>query len=388
MGGTNINDITIYGFYLIWGVILLLSVFKTKPRNFYIIGTILLLFSAIRYGSGTDYYAYQSIYESTIGQAFQSIGFITAIETFYLNFMILCHWINLNFFQFVAFHALLMMSLVMAWIKMSSRYPVFSIFVYVSFFFLVWNLSAFRQVIPLLIGSFLFYNPKINLHWGIRFTISLILVFFHYSALFLSVLLILEFIPWNKKRLMIFFSFGLLMSLVPIREIILSLNVIPLISNTSLYQKFFSYLSGMPANLGFFDIGSLMRIFFITLLLLHYDKLVGISPYLKKMVHVVIYGLSFFFFLKFSLITAQRLTIYALVLLTILIPEIVHLYDDQKKLVRSAALAALIGLNAFMYFKDLYAMKAQKALNEGSTNGKWYVEYHHIFEPGILDETK
>lgn len=388
MSGFNSSGLTIYGFYLLWGLILFLSFYQKEKKVVYIMAFFMLVFSVFRYGSGTDYFAYKSIYESTLNETYQFLSLQSSYETLYFNFMIFSHSLGFNFFQFVALHSILLMFVILLWIKMSSRYPVTSLFLYFSFFYIVWNLSAFRQVIPLLLGSFIFYNEKINIPWWSKFVFSLFLVFFHFSALFYSALLIIELISWNKKRLILFFVFALAFSFIPIREMVLQLNISDLIVNTSLYQKFFYYLSGMPATIGFFEIESLMRVFFIVLVMTHYDELIKISPFMKRIVEVLVVGLSLFFILKFNLLTAQRFTIYALVLLVMILPEIVHLYDDKNRLIKYAVLAAFIALNVFMYYKDLYAMKDQKSLNEGITSDHWLVEYHHIFEPGILEEIK
>jgi hypothetical protein len=373
----EINTLVSLAFYILWIIVFVFAFKYNSKLGLFIIVLIVLVLAVFRYGSGTDYFIYRWIFEYS-----KSLGVIDVLsgksyyEIFFSLFLLVFYPLNLNFYFFIAVHASLILLIVYLWIKSNSNYPTQAFFVYFSTFFLVWNLSALRQVIPLLLGSYLLFNQKYEIKWKYKFLISLILSFFHYSALFYCAILLLELIPWNKEKLIIFFIGSLILSILPMKEIALGLRFIPFITLNPIYQKLLVYLNTMPTAFGFWDISSLMRLFFIVLLLSHYGKLVKISPYIKRLVQVCIFGLSFFFILRFNSITAQRITIYPLILLTILLPEVLHIYDHSLKIIRNLVLAMFIGVNALIYFKDLYAMKYQMGIKDGN----WFVEYHHIFE--------
>ena len=358
-------------------VLFLLFLSKRKIIIFVCSSAFLGIVSSLRYNFGADYNAYGLIFNSISSGQIKNFN----IEPLYGVYNIIVHSIGLNYVGFVAFNTFLLLLLFILWIIMSSDYQYYSFFVYVTFFFLVWNLSTFRQSLALSLGVLLIYNRKLDFNTLIKFLIIPILSMFHFSAYFFGVLILVGSLKWNKKSIAIFFAIGLLYTFLPTQEILAQLIHNASLDGVYYIAKVRGYFDNMEFSFGFFNVSSLMRIFFFILVWAHYEVLRK-TKYLQRITNVFLVGMTLYLFLSFNALFASRLTIYALILLVILLPEILAYYEEKKPWMRIAAMSVFIGLCTFMYFKDLYAIKDQLGIDDG----KWYVEYQSILDQDIIIE--
>ena len=368
-----------YSYYIIFLVMLIPILLSKKTKYVYWITSILFLsiVTSLRYNFGADYTAYSKVFNLILTNQAVSQNY----ERFYVMYNQLIQSLGFDYAQFVAINTIILLFFVISWILTSSRYKYQSFFVYVSFFLLVWNLSTYRQAMALSFGVLLLYNRKLNFHLIIKLLIVPILALFHVSALFFGVLLILGEIPWKKYYLLFLLVAGLLFTLLPTQEIIAQAINHPNFDVITNIYKIRYYFAKMTFTTGFFSINAMMRIFFFGLIWIHYEILTN-TKYLKNMTDIFLVGMSLYFFLSFNALFASRLTIYALILLVILLPEILAYYEDKKPWMRIAAMSMFIGLCTFMYFKDLYAIKEQLGIDDG----KWYVEYQSILDQDVIVE--
>lgn len=363
-----------YTYYLIFVIALVGLLIKKRLSilSFLLIVLFSIIVSALRFGFGADYFSYQIIYENimTVGHHLTIVN--EPLYTLYNYFFI---FFGLDYFSFVGLNTLLLIGIIVIWIKFSSVDKFSSYFIYISIFFLVWNLSTFRQAMALSLGVLLLYNKRLNLHLFIQLLIVPILAMFHVSALFFWVLLIFGSIPWKRYYHLVFLAIGLIFTLFPTQSILASIINNPSTDIVINIGKIRYYFNGMAFTNGFLNINAFMRLFFFGLIWVHYEHLTR-TKYLKRMTDIFLVGMSLYFFLSFNALFASRLTIYALFLLVILLPEILSYYEDKQKWKRVLAMIVFVSLCTFMYFKDLYAIKEQLGIDDG----KWYVEYQSIFD--------
>lgn len=367
-----------YTYYITFFIILTLLLLENLSNWTKILVSCLFigLISSLRFNFGADYSAYQMIYNVIMS----SQSAIFGIEPLYSFYNQITQTLGLNYIGFIVFNTVTLLALIVLWILMSTNHHYRSFFVYMSFFFLVWNLSTFRQAMALSLGVFFLFNKRINTHLLIKLLIVPILAMFHVSAWFFGVLLIVGSIPWKKYYHVVFFIVSLVFTLLPSKEIITSViyyNGLDVFTNI---VKLRYYFNGMEFSSGFMNINAIMRIFFFGLVWVHYDLLTT-SKYLKRMTDIFLVGMSLYLFLSFNALIASRLTIYALFLLVILLPEILSYYEDKQKWKRILAMSVFVSLCTFMYFKDLYAIKKQLGIDDG----KWYVEYQSILDQPITE---
>ena len=368
-----------FAYYIIYFLVAISLLLINKKSHLEFVLTVICVYflGSLRASFGADYFAYKSIYEgitTTGGSLF------LANEPLYYLYNQFSVFLGFDYYGFIALNTLLLLGFIIAWIFSSSIKPNYSFFVYFSFFFLVWNLSTFRQAMALSLGVLLLYNKHLSLHLLIKLFIVPILAMFHISALFFGVLLVFGSIPWKWYYHVIFLVIGLLFTLFPTQSILASI-----INNSSMdivinIGKIRYYFNGMVFSNGFLNINAFMRLFFFGLIWVHYEYL-SRTKYLKRMTDIFLVGMSLYFFLSFNALFASRLTIYALFLLVILLPEILSYYEDKQKWKRVLAMSVFISLCTFMYFKDLYAIKEQLGIDDG----KWYVEYRSIFDQPIKE---
>ncbi len=170
--------------YVIFYILIFLLSFKIKKNKFDIYDIfmleILIVFSSIRYGIGTDYFLYQRIYLSSrthtiLASDRTGIGF-SVLERFFSKTL------NLDYTYFVAFCAIITIICFYIFFKKNSNKPGRSILIFVALSFYTSSFNAFRQYLSLsiiLIG-YIFFQDKKYIKSIILFIIS---VSFHSSAI-------------------------------------------------------------------------------------------------------------------------------------------------------------------------------------------------------------
>lgn len=172
--------------YIIFYIVVFLLSFKIKKNKFSIFDVlmllILILFSALRYGIGTDYHMYHGIYKNfnTIEESATSR---TGIAYSYLMYFFK-NILMLDYQYIIAFTAIVTIICFYYFFKKNSEHPGKSILFYVSIGLYVSAFNGFRQNMSIalaLVGLTLYKNNKKAIALPLVITAALL----HSSTLFL-----------------------------------------------------------------------------------------------------------------------------------------------------------------------------------------------------------
>lgn len=310
--------------YILIFLIILNYIDIIKDKNKICLSLIVLFaLSTLSKGFGTDYLSYEYIYSKfapgtyTLSKDLE-FGFQILLLLFKLG--------NIDYHIFSVFVSSTIIIVILFWIFRNAEEPIVSVILFYSLFFIVWSQSAYRQGLALAFGSALFYDRKINLKFPTMFLMTLVLYSFHASALYYLFIYLLLKINWTKKRHIVLLSVSLLFTFLPVENILSYFDAAKIVDISEKYVR---------SSVGFFDFPSLIRLLFFLIVFIYYDTLVR-DDYTKKITDSFLIGISLYFFLKFSEITASRTTIYTFILLVFLFPKILKCVSEKfthKKLI-------------------------------------------------------
>ncbi len=356
---------------LVLGLVLSFA-FKDQLKATRIYTALLVLLSAFRFGIGADYFAYQYLYrqvyidvieEIKYGRQKQEVGFRaigSILKSFGATYQIYLAILGLVTLFFIY--------------KISTKYsknPILTMTAYYAFYYFVWTLSSLRQGLAMAIGMF-FLLEAINHKKRITFFIvSAFLFFIHSSSLILVLIYFLaKYVPWTRKRIMIFIGISVLFSSLPATEIVTYLS-----QYSEIFERTLNYIDSGFTLTKLFSLQSIARIGLIGIVLYFYTELVEDSPAMKNIVHIYLISFMFYFVFQFSELTAARLSIYGRILDMVILPSIIYL--KLPKTLNKKALATGLVLFICIYFlKEVNTMKIQSGL---VTKEDYVVTYSSIF---------
>lgn len=304
-----------------------------------------------RFGIGTDYFSYEYIYNNLNYSSLEVfLSNPLNIEYGFALLMIIPRSLGLPYHFFAVILNLVMFSFFTLWIYDSSEDVLLSLILFLSMFFLIWNLSAFRQGLVLAIGTYFLFNKKKDYKPITRIILIILLASFHISALFYYILLIFKKVNWNQRKILMLFIASLIVAFLPIYKIVPYLTFFPGSA------KLISYL-GEPTTV--FNFSGIARILMFTLVFAFYK--VKNDKFNRSLIDAFLLGNAMFFLVKFSDIVAARLSIFTFILASVIFVNIyVSLgFEKVMKLVTSFGIV----LSAFMFFqKDVRAYQTEVGL--------------------------
>lgn len=348
-----------------------LSMIKDKKRIYFLFfALVLAVLAYIRYGIGSDYFAYRYLFhrlntnilqEFLFGLDQQEIGFrligafLKKIGVTYEIYLMLIATINIVFISKICLKY--------------SKNPIMSMLLYYCFYYLVWTFSGIRQGITIPIGIYylLEYLECKNLRKFVIIVLALSLI--HQSTIILLPLTYLVVrMNLGKKDLIKLSLLGMFVSILPLGIIVNKLTFIPVFSRIA------PYLSNNYSLLSFLDFQSLGRIVFMVIAFIYYDSLAKQSETSKNILNLYIISLILYFLFKFSELTAARLSIYGKILDIIILPNIFYLYKD--KINKTIYLAGLCLMCTLFLYKEIYTMQIQSGI---TFKGKVVPAYTNIY---------
>lgn len=351
-------------YLLIFLYLIILYLFQEKLKNYLIVLCIvpIVILIWIRYGIGTDYHAYNYLFNKLDASSFGNI--FDGTSEFGFNFLVyLSKKIGFSYHAFSSIFISTVLLIYVIWIKKNSSDFILSIIILFSWFFIVWLLSALRQGFVIAIGSLLFYSKDINLKPRDKMIVIFLLGTIHISAFIFVVLFALEKLSLDIKKHIIIFLSSVLFSLVFKYAIFPMFRLIPFIRNIGYIAYAGNEWEIFPA---------IIRIFFFTFVLLFYSKITS-TFYTKKIVDIHLLGYSMYFLLKFSEIIAGRFFAYTFVLIVIIIPLVKNTFSNKTM---KNMFAFVVFIFSFSYLiKDLNAYTVQSGYF-GSNN---FYTYQTIF---------
>ena len=328
-------------YYIVFIVGVILAAINDKKKyTFKVFVVLLMLFAFFRYGLGTDYFSYEFLYSrldtSVIGELLhgldnQEIGF-RFIGSLIKSFGISYHF----YLVIIAFITILFVS------KICSKYsknPTLSLVLYFCFFYLVWTFSGLRQGLTMAIGVFylLKYMQKQKHLRFILIVIALSLI--HYSALILLPLYLASKIDFKKRTLIILTICSVLISAIPISNILSQFSYIPIIARVLYYTEPYSSV------LSILDFQSIGRLVFLIIAFFYYETYSSQSIFSKKLINIYIVGFIIYFAFSFSELTAARLAVYGRALEMVILANVYYIYKERiNKVLYIAGLLLLLVL--------------------------------------------
>lgn len=297
-----------------------------------------------RFGLGTDYFSYEYLYNnhniSSFLVAIKSQAY--AMEPGFRLMIYAFRSLGLPYQVFVASISLTIYLLFIKWLVDSKQNTPLAIMLFNGMFFVVWTLGALRQGLALAIGTYLFFNKEEKLNTWQSILVILILGQFHAAAYLYFILLLVKKIDFNRKTLIIILSISLLSTLLPMHYLLKPFEDIRIVS------KVFKYLT---PKIGFWDFAGLIRLTFVSFLLLFYD-LFSKNKYIKHLTDMSVIGFSLYYLFKISEITASRVNIFTFVLI---IPLFVYFISNLKisKILYSLSLISVFLFSMVYLEKDL-----------------------------------
>lgn len=340
-------------------VLLLLSIWEwvggTRKYVYWLALTGLFAFFSLRYGQGTDYITYMSIYANVAPlhtfPSFSSFAYNTVeIGFFYL----------MSFFRMLGVHYILFVAILTAFglfclhrfIRRFSPLPMLSLTFYFAVYSLVYMESALRQMIALGIATgwvFVDWTDGKRLRAICGIVLASLL---HTSA---AVLLLLPILFWRPRSLYIIewkwqTTAALAVAFVAAAAAFNLVNLSPIIGRlpSGLAYRIMAYYTRDLSLMALANRG----VFLAIVLLLAWRSRDALTAPEKLLVNLYILGFAIYIMLMSFDLIASRMNIYFRIVDVCLIPLL--FYKNRQLVNRSiVALPILLGLMSFLYVKDI-----------------------------------
>lgn len=357
-------------YYIIFLIGIILSFINDKKRvSFKIYVLLLIAFACLRYGVGADYFAYEYLYNRLNPSVINEFKY--GLDNQELLFRLLGSFlkgIGFSYQQYLMFIAIINIFFISKIANKYSKNPTMSMLIYYSFYYLVWTFSGLRQGLTISIGMYYLLNCIEKKQTIKLISISLLLSFIHKSAIILIPFYFLSQPKIGKKELLYWSIVGILISLLPIGNILMHVSWLPFIDRLIPYIKPTTMLNRI------LDFQSIARLVFLFIALLYYEPYSNRDEMSKVIINIYIVGLILYFVFKFSELTAARLSIYGKLLDMIILPNIYYAYKD--KVDKFIFLGLLLVLCSLYLFKELRTLERQTDLQNPM---KIIVPYTNIY---------
>lgn len=320
----------------------------TKKEDTYFLFSFFLLIciilSALRYGSGIDYWGYYIMFNrapSNVVDIHPNLFLVT--EPTFLFFASICKQLHAPFQFLIIVYSTLSLVILHKSIKLFSSNCFFSLFIFFCNYYLVYIDSAIRQGMAIVIFIYAFFRYVKRRKILEYFFFVIIAIFCHYSAV------ILLFVPLalklNKYLFTSFFSFILIATFCIIVGSILPNILLQLVA--SIFPRYLFYDSFSV------NYSSIVFKFFMTLavLVVYHGNKSHISKDIESAVILYIWG-SYVFFMLSSISIFSRLVEYFFALEIIFLPALlinVGKYKLQNKIYKFLFCCMF----SFLFLKDI-----------------------------------
>lgn len=331
----------------------------TRKYVYWLVMTGLFAFFALRYGQGTDYLTYLSIYAN-----------VPPLHTFPLHSAYQYNYIEIGFFYLMSFfrmlgvHYVLFVAIITAFslycihrfIRRFCPLPVFAL----TFFFAVYSLTYMESGIRELISAAIAFG-FIFIDWAdgrrVRALIGIaIAALIHTSALVLLLVPILFWNPrpmylveWKPKKTAI--VLGLLVAATAVINIVDMTPIIQLLPSSIEYRVMYYYTENSQFSLMALANRSL---FMAVVLVLAWRCREELSPREKLLFNLYCVGYGLYLMLVSFDLIASRINLYFRIIDFCLIPLLFHRNRDLIKRT-VVAFPVMLALISFLYVKDITA---------------------------------
>ncbi|WP_460011029.1 EpsG family protein [Lysinibacillus sp. CTST325] len=338
-----------YGVYLL-GIIF--SLLNGKSKILYMIfATILAGLAVFRYGVGPDYFAYEYLYNRLNESPAQEFLYgVDNQEILFRFFGSLLKSVGISYQQYITVIAIINLYYMGKICRKYSENPTLSLLIYFCFYYLVWTFSGLRQGLTLAIGVYYLLECLENNKTIKLFITTIILSFIHTSAIVLVPLYFIARIDFKKRTLIFLVLASIFISILPMGLLINHLQWMPILDKIIPYSTFTNSINNI------FDFQSIIRIIFLVIAFFYYDAFSQKSEFSKRVINIYIISYCLYFFLKFSELTAARISLYGVLLNIILLTNFYYLYKDK--------INKLIYIGCLLFLSFIYLLKELETLGQ------------------------
>ena len=308
-------------------------------------------FSAIilmRFGTGADYFAYEHIYNViTPDDLDKAFSILPGVEFLFRVMVLGAHQLGASYHIFTSSISILMIGITIKWLLDVSYNPELSLLLFFSMFFFVWNISAIRQGLALVIMLYMFFGKK-EYSFKTMAVVSIILFFIHASSIAVIGIYWLSRFNWNKKTLLYPFILAVIIGMIPSNLYITVFSQIPILNKITHYID--------NPTISIFSFPVIIRLGLFLIVWWHYDRLKEDYEMPKGITNFVLLSFIAYFMLLFSNLVAARTSVYGYYLMIILIPTILSYYDNIQYKALSVLTIAFVLVS---FNKEMNALVSQ-----------------------------
>ena len=354
-----------------------LKVKSGKKMMYYIALIILICLSGFRYRVGGDTLMYMLLHPelpslSEIG-SFQSMN--EKFQPLWIFFVAVSKSITEEFYMIQLLHALIVNVLIFSFIKSNTKYVFTAILLYYIGYYGYFNFEILRESIAIAIFLYSIKFIK-NKKWVAYYTISLLALFFHFSAIVLFVIPLLLKLRFNLSRAFVIFIVGIIFGVIFI-SVIDSLNI-----GGGLNKSIKEYLDYKPTIYGLISILVLYILYPWMIYKISFSYLkINSNFYSFLNVYIIIGASTSFFFIFYRFLN------YLTPILFLFLAEIIHGVYRKGKLKQVGLTNAVI---LFLFVTVVHTSRYFTDTSQYVESSRWYsfwYPYYSIFNKQ-MDETR
>ena len=338
--------------------------YKFLRRLLSIVFCFLILYVILfRYGIGTDYFSYKVIFNSMSKTNFTLTSQdYSGIELGYILLSIVAKNMGVEYELFVAIIGVFLTLSYLLWSGSFIKGRDFTLvtLIFISMFFLVWVLSAYRQGIVIAVLLLTVFSYRSKLRYSTKILIIILLSYFHYSSLVVLLYLFLEKLLVDKKRMYIYVFCCFIIFLVGT----LIIPYLTMLSDQFSYKylnKFFVYMRDDTLSIS----ALVIRLCFLSYFLYLFDWFSKGEAKVFYLYKIFMIGSGMYLALSNSALIASRSTIYSYIMLPVLLVLSTGCFDKYIKLgtikihQKTLVKFGLVFFSAFFMVKETGAFVSQ-----------------------------
>jgi hypothetical protein len=311
----------------------------------YIIPLILIIFSTLRKGTGTDYYSYEDIWKGIRPMDFNNLLDL-GYEHLEPGFRIMVSFIKLfTDFDRIFYLVMSLLAIIPTWLglrKICSRQLISGIFIYVLIFYIPYVFNGMRQAIAM--GLFIYSIEYIK---NRKFLFVMIIALLAISIHFSGIIILISYLAFRiKVNPIVFFIFGTSTSFLAIKIINVSL-----IFQTFNFNVF--YLEEINFSTSLFQL--ITRFIIVLVMILSYYFFFDIKRktnheviFLARLINIYLLGLFIYIYFKDLNVFATRINMFFRVLEIIIFPIIFNNLHVKSNRVLMYSLILFLGGYIFL----------------------------------------
>lgn len=339
----------VYMYIALFIIVLVLFLYRNRipeqtSRIIFLVSTTIVI--GLRYGIGADYFSYQNIYESINMSGFlNALQSSSELEPLFVILNYVSRLLHIPFHVFMIFLNMVMLYFSYKFIDEHVENKTLGFVLYISLYFMYWNLSAVRQGIIVAIMMYYFFNGQTSFKRKIVITILCSLI--HIVALIVPIIYLVSNLNWSTKKL------AALILVSPLFKLLYHPTFLEMFTDVPFLSKFVKYLS--YDSISYFSIPSLLRLFLIVIIVSGYNQLRERHFDKTVLINFTALNLIMYFYVPGSMVMGTRLTIFGYYGMIVIIPlvfEIVSAQLSRKKF--QVFQLVIVSFSCTMFANEMY----------------------------------